>query len=49
MLEDSLITFMDFSIPPSQFGSYQAFTGPTNLEKHLSKIFQALKCFKTLQ
>ena len=49
MLEDFLITFMDFSIPPSQYGSYRAFSGQSNQENNLSKIYLANKYFQYCQ
>ena len=39
MLDDFLTTSMDFSILRLRFGSYQAFSGLTDLGEHLSKIY----------
>ena len=40
---------MDFSIPPSQYGSYRAFSGQSNQENNLSKIYQAYNYFQYCQ
>ena len=40
---------MDFSIPPSQYGSYRAFSGQSNQENNLSKIYLANKYFQYCQ
>ena len=40
---------MDFSIPPSQYGSYRAFSGQSNQEKNLSKIYLPYKYFQYCQ